>query len=720
MFLAKNNIIVKIQDTQQPNYAILNPISGSFDLMDENEYRTLQGIADGKSGDKDFEATLLERGYAFDNKEAHDAAIAQAYTEFNDEIGRTQVQLMLVPTYGCNLACTYCYQGRGTDSAQAVPVNMDSRPNLITKGIVDAFFEYARTNFSQEAVKPFITLFGGEPLVNSPAQRNIINYIIDKCAKENYEFAAVTNGVDFPEYVDLLKKVRVKEIQFTLDGSKDIHDSRRATVNKKGTFDRVVAGIEAAVNNHMPVNLRSVVDMENIGDLVHLAEYLDKKGWLDLPPKLFKTQLGRNYELFDCYAKPQHLMTQVELWGEFAALSKTYPVLAKFHRPDFKGIRHLVDTGEMYMATFDTCPACKTEWVFDLFGNIYGCTASCGREEYLLGTFWPEVRLNSDAIETWQKRNVKSIAKCRDCKYDVVCGGGCGVVAANKHGGNILSPDCRPVQELIETGVNHYIEEIEAMTRDDSAEKPKKVVLHKPAKAQAAASCCTPLKTEGCMVCGQELVYSSNTAKEACSICGQQFDTYVKCAYGHFICDSCHSHDIPGKVEKLVAASSEKHPVILAQKVFELPGLNMHGPEYHTIVPAVLVAAWQNQTGDKDVSKISDAVRRGRDIKGGACGFYGSCGAGVGAGIAVSVIESATPLSRDERGAANRATGYALLEISKYSGPSCCKREALASIESFIQTTGYFKGIQKEEYICKQYGKNKDCIHQKCPYFPVK
>ena len=549
MFPAKNNIIVKIQNSQPPGYAILNPISGSFDLMDENEYRKLQHIIDGEAADKDFDAYLLERGYAFASKEAHDAAIDKAYSEFNDEIDKSQVQLMLVPTYGCNLACTYCYQGRGSDSAQAVPIKRDSRPNLITKETVDAFFDYAGTNFSHGQVKPFITLFGGEPLVNSPAQRKIVDYIIDKCADENYEFSAVTNGVDFLEYVDLLKKVRVKEIQFTLDGSRDVHDKRRATANKKGTFDKIIASIEAAVNNKFPVNLRSVVDMENIRDIVNLAEYLDTKGWLDLPPELFKTQIGRNYELFDCYAKPQHLMTQVELWGEFAALSRTYPVLAKFHRPDFKGIRHLVDTGEMYMSSFDTCPACKTEWVFDLYGNIYGCTASCGRDEYLLGTFWPEVSLSNGAIDTWQKRNVKSIPKCRDCEYDIICGGGCGVVAANQHGGNILSPDCRPVQELLETGVNHYIKEIMAMTGEDHEEESadtgaKKVSLHRPPKAPST-SCCTPKKTEGCLICGKDLVYSSNApSKEICAICGQQFETYVKCAQGHFVCDSCHSLDI--------------------------------------------------------------------------------------------------------------------------------------------------------------------------------
>ena len=74
--------------------------------------------------------------------------------------------------------------------------------------------------------------------------------------------AAVTNGYDFVHFVDMLKKVKVKEMQFTLDGTKPVHDARRGTANRKGTFDQVVAGIEAAVNNGIPVNLRSVVDLK--------------------------------------------------------------------------------------------------------------------------------------------------------------------------------------------------------------------------------------------------------------------------------------------------------------------------------------------------------------------------------------------------------------------------------------------------------------------------
>ena len=452
MIPAKNNIIVKIENIENSEYAILNPVSGSFDIMGDREYKLIRDLDKEKTSDKEFSNYLLERGYAFNNQSEQGKAINKAYEDFKKELADSQVQLMLVPTYGCNLACSYCFQH-----------GMTNKLNLITKETVDAFFNYVRSHFSGKSQKPFITLFGGEPLVKSAAQKNIIKYIVDKCVTQDYELSVVTNGYDFVSYIDILKKARIKEIQFTLDGSRKVHDSRRATVNKKGSFNRIIEGIEAAIKNKMPVNLRSVFDLENIEDMVNLAEYIDKKGWLDLPADLFKTQIGRNYELFECYAKPQHLLSQVELWGKFISLSRKYPVLSKYHKPDFKGIRQIVDVGEMYMASFDTCPACKTEWVFDLYGNIYGCTATCGRTEHLLGTFWPEINLNEDAINKWKSRDTKNIPECGDCKYDVICGGGCGVVAANKNDGNILSPDCRPVKELIDMGVNYYFNDIKTI-----------------------------------------------------------------------------------------------------------------------------------------------------------------------------------------------------------------------------------------------------------------
>lgn len=688
MYYSKNNIIVKIKDSIPAQYALLNPLSGSFDLVEEDEYNQIEEIkltGNSEKSSREFIGYLLERGYFFENKGDEDRTIRREFANFREERESSDIQLLLIPTYGCNLACTYCYEH-----------GISGKAGIMTKETADAFFDYANTNFTDKMRKPFITLFGGEPLVNSPYQREIIEYIIDKCVEFDYEIAAVTNGFDLIDYIDILKKAKIREIQVTLDGSRDVHNVRRGTANGKGTFDRIVSGVEKLVENKIPINLRAVVDRENMLDLVNLAKFLDEKGWLDLGQDLFKTHLGRNYELFECYAKPQHLMTQAELWGEYSKLCKEYPILEKFHRPGFKGIRHLVDTGELYMASFDTCPAAKTEWVFDYKGDIYGCTASCGREELKLGTFYPEVNLDRKLVGEWQKRNVLTIDKCKDCQYNVVCGGGCGVVALNKNG-SILSPDCRPVQELMDIGVNHYIDEIRTLAGDEEK------------------------FTSGCMICGEELVYNTQKSVTAkCYYCGKEEETYVTCKNSHYVCDECHRKNVLELVEEICISTDIKDPIELANKIFEIPGLNMHGPEYHSIVPAVLVASYQNAVGEKSPANIREAIKRGKDTKGGYCGTHGACGAAIGAGAAYSIINEVSPMSKESRGNANLITAQALLEIGKLGGPRCCKRETILSLESAKESIDVFKNMDGAKYICSQYKDNKDCLRNKCPYFPGK
>ncbi len=700
MFLAKNNIIVKLDRETPVEYAILNPVAGNFDLMNEAEYNQYQEIEKGNQENSELTSSLveylLERGYAFTSEDAYEASRKASYAEFKNEVQDAQVQLMLIPTYACNLACTYCFQH-----------GIDGRPQMISKEIVDSFFDYARVEFADAKVKPFITLFGGEPLINSKAQREIIEHIVDHCADEGYEIAAVTNGYDFAEYVELLSRAKIREIQFTLDGSETVHDSRRMTANKKGTFHRVIKGMEKAIAQGVPINLRSVIDKENVDDLVALAQLMDDRGWLDLPPQLFKTQIGRNYELFECYEKPQHLFTQVELWAYVAKLAEEHPVLKRFHRPDFMGIRYLVDTGEMYLPSFDTCPAAKTEWVFDLYGDIYGCTASCGREDFKLGTFWPEVTKKEEAIQTWKNRDVTNIEKCKDCKYDIVCGGGCGVMAANRHEGKILSPDCRPIQELYDIGLNFYNEEIHGLMKDEETE-----ALNSPKISNQETT------QSGCMICGEPLIYAGEATTKSCGICGEIFQSNVSCVNGHYVCDNCHRGDTLDHMETLLIKSSETNPILLADRVFHLPTMKMHGPEHHSMVPAVLETAHQNLLGIRDVNKIRETISRGKDIKGGSCGYHGTCGACVGTGIAESVYLGAKPSSKEERGSAMRATGSALLAISEFGGPLCCKRDSIASIENYMTNSDRFAEAEPATYLCSFSKYNKGCLTTDCPYFP--
>lgn len=463
MYYSKYNIVVGKGEGEKDGvgaWAVMNPLTGAFDLAAEDEVRKLEAMKAGRYPWPDdaeadsFVAYLIERGYLFSDVREEDALVEEKEAEFQAELAASPAQILLIPTYGCNLACKYCFQK-----------GMDHRPALIEPEVVDAFFAHIDRKFAGEEVKPFITLFGGEPLIASRPQKEIISYIAGQAREKGYELAVVTNGYDLMEYLDILGTARIKEIQVTVDGPAAVHDTRRFTKAGKGTWERIMAGVDGAVRRGTPINFRVVVDRENLKSLVELASLVDEKGWLDLGPERFKTQLGRNYELFECYATPDHLLSQVDLWRSVVELSRKHPVLARFHRPEFKGIKHLVDTGEMYLASFDTCPAFKKEWVYDLYGGIYGCTASCGRDEYRVGTFYPESVEDEKGITEWQERNVLHIPECRDCEVSLICGGGCGVVAREKHG-SVLSPDCRPIKELLSLGLDYYGDSIAALGGD--------------------------------------------------------------------------------------------------------------------------------------------------------------------------------------------------------------------------------------------------------------
>jgi hypothetical protein len=225
----------------------------------------------------------------------------------------------------------------------------------------------------------------------------------------------------------------------------------------------------------------------------------------------------------------------------------------------------------------------------------------------------------------------------------------------------------------------------------------------------------------GCMVCGQPLIFTPDlTFACACALCGKTERTHAYCVNGHFVCDQCHRKNILERVEEACLNSTLTDPAKLLARLFLLPGLHMHGPEYHSMVPAALVAAYCNQTGENGESAVREALRRGRDIIGGICGPHGACGAGIGVGIAYSVLHRVTPFSREERSEANRMTSLALLAVSRTGGPRCCKRDSMLAVETAMEYFPCFSGLEKPSYRCSQYRENNTCIRTECPYYPVR
>jgi uncharacterized protein len=363
-----------------------------------------------------------------------------AYLDFLQRRDAAEIQLFFVPWYTCNFACSYCYQE-----------GYAAEPKALSPGVVDAFFGYARTRFAGR--KAYVTLFGGEPLLPGKQARSAVERFLSAASRAGLSTAVVTNGYALADYIELLKGSSIREVQVTLDGMGETHDRRRPLKGGQPTFQRVVEGIDAALDGGLPVNLRAVLDRDNIDGLPELSRFAIERGWT--ANRLFKTQLGRNYELHTCQANPGSLYSRVEMYEKIYALVGQHPEILEFHKPAFSLSKFLWENGELPDPLFDACPGCKSEWAFDYTGRIYSCTATVGKDGEELGTFFPAVSIDTEKIAAWEERDVTAIPECRSCGLQLACGGGCGAVAKNRTG-HLLAPDCRPVRELLEMGISLY------------------------------------------------------------------------------------------------------------------------------------------------------------------------------------------------------------------------------------------------------------------------
>lgn len=149
------------------------------------------------------------------------------------------------------------------------------------------------------------------------------------------------------------------------------------------------------------------------------------------------------------------------------------------------------------------------------------------------------------------------------------------------------------------------------------------------------------------------------------------------------------------------------------------PFCHMHGPEHHVLVGSALLTAYHNAGGSIDLpAALAEMVSRGKSVPGGACGFWGACGAGLSTGIFVSILSNSTPLSEEPFGLSNQMTAKALEQIGTIGGPRCCKRDSLLSVLAAVAFVREQFGIEMEvpDVVCEYGAQNNQCIGIRCPF----
>ena len=223
---------------------------------------------------------------------------------------------------------------------------------------------------------------------------------------------------------------------------------------------------------------------------------------------------------------------------------------------------------------------------------------------------------------------------------------------------------------------------------------------------------------EECLICQAPLEYLETDELMECEVCHKKELSKARCIKGHYVCNDCHTQGMDTMIG-LCLSESSKNPVDIIEKMMALPFCHMHGPEHHVMVGAALLTAYRSAGGDIDLSSaLAEMMNRGKSVPGGACGFWGACGAGISSGMFISIISRSTPLTVESFGLSNKMTSIALGEIGKIGGPRCCKRDSYLSILAAIDFVKKHDGIEMEKpvVICHHSAQNNQCIGKRCPF----
>ena len=229
------------------------------------------------------------------------------------------------------------------------------------------------------------------------------------------------------------------------------------------------------------------------------------------------------------------------------------------------------------------------------------------------------------------------------------------------------------------------------------------------------------LNTEECLICGAPLEYLTQDETMECAVCHKQEASKTRCVNGHYVCSDCHTQGMD-RIFGLCLSETSDDPVAILRRMMDLPFCHMHGPEHHVMVGAALLTAYKNAGGVLDLEQaLREMYSRGKAVPGGACGFWGACGAGISARQFLAIATESTPLAREPWGLSNQMTARALDSIGRVGGPRCCKRDSFLSVLAAVDFAREQLGVAMKRTVpvCTYNARNNQCIGKRCPFSPM-
>ncbi|MBU6997575.1 MAG: radical SAM protein [Theionarchaea archaeon] len=413
-------VVIPVSDE---DYLFVNTFTGHI-LQGKNHLKEILDSENPEACDAEAVKILQESGFLTTMSPREE--IIHAYdclTSFNPV--QDNLFFVLILTYACNMRCDYCFESYVFEREK------NWLENTMSFDHVDKAFEIMET-MNPEADTP-IHLFGGEPLLYR--NYDLVKYVLEKGSSQEKSFIIVTNGLEAKRFIPLLSQHDITSVQVTLDGLPPVHDSRKKKLDGTGSFQEIVASVDALADEKIRVYVRVVFDHSTVRDLPSFMDFAEEKGW-------------KNSAYVSVFLTPQRHHTEGGCFNFVCNLHEEdldFLVEEESVRDAFwvglEPIRKKLGLGvDTWIPCTTYCRQNPSQVWLDPHGDIYMCTDTLGDREHAVGRYYPELVLNRH-YHQWKERTIFTMNPCHSCKYAMICGGGCAHYVYHEKG-TLLRPDC--------------------------------------------------------------------------------------------------------------------------------------------------------------------------------------------------------------------------------------------------------------------------------------
>ncbi len=183
----------------------------------------------------------------------------------SDEFGREVTGVRVSLTDRCNFDCVYCHnEGLGDTRGP-----MEAQDHEMSADDVVRFLEVAE-EFDVDSVK----FTGGEPMLRQDLEEII------RRTPDSMEVSLTTNGTFLPGRAEDLVDAGLERVNVSQDA---LDPEQFAAVTQSGAYDRVVEGVEAALDAGLePVKLNMVVFEQTAGYVPQMVDHVAENDGLQL------------------------------------------------------------------------------------------------------------------------------------------------------------------------------------------------------------------------------------------------------------------------------------------------------------------------------------------------------------------------------------------------------------------------------------------------------